>query len=70
MKDNHASITKQYMKKQSKWLGTARVSKKTRIFLPEEKRVAEAIEYRIISRLKTSYIWIKNNMRKDIRNYY
>ena len=39
MKEKHASIIKQYMKKQTRWLGTAQVSKKIIIFLPEEKRV-------------------------------
>ena len=70
MKEKHASMTKQYMTKQTRWLGTAQVPKKRRIFIPEEKRVAEAIEYIISSSIKVSYIWIKNNMRKDILNYY
>ena len=55
--------------KKTRWLGTAQLSKKRRIFLPEEKRVAEAIEYRISIRLKASYRWINNNMRRDILNY-
>ena len=43
MKEKHESMTKKYMKKQTMWLGTAHVSNKIRFFLPEEKRVEEAI---------------------------
>ena len=63
-------MTNQYTTKQTRWFGNAQVSKKRRGFLPEEKRVAKAIEYRISSRLKASYIWIKKNTRKDVLNYY
>ena len=38
--------------KQIRWLGIAQVSKKRRIFLPEEKRVAKDIKYRTSYRLK------------------
>ena len=70
MRDKHASTTKQYTTKKTTWLGTAQVSKKIRIFLPEWKMVAAAIEYRISSMLMVSYRWIKKNMKKDILNYY
>ena len=45
------------------------LQKKKNICLPEEKRVAEAIKERITNRLKVSYRWIKNNMRREILNY-
>ena len=32
MKEKHASMTKQYMTKQTRWFGTAQVSKKRIIF--------------------------------------
>ena len=50
--------------------GLQRYPRKEEDFLPEDERVAQAIEQRISSSLKASYIWIKNNKRKDILNYY
>ena len=38
--------------------------------LPEEKRVAEAIQWGIRSRLKAYHRCINNNIRKYILNYY
>ena len=51
-------------------LGNAQVSNKIRIFLPEEKLVAEDIKERTINSLNVSSRWLKNKMRKDIINYY
>ena len=63
-------MTKQYMKNKTGGQGMHRYPRKEEEFLPEQKRVAQAIEQMISSSLKASYRWINNNMRKDILNYY
>ena len=46
MEEKHASMTKQYLKK-NRWLETAQVSRKEEVFLPEEIRFSEDIRERI-----------------------
>ena len=46
------------------------IQEKKNIYLTEDKKVYEAINERTSIRIKVYSIWIKNNMRKDILNYY
>ena len=60
------------MTKQTRWLGTAQVSKKRKRINYLKREGFQGIKYRISNRLKVSSKWINNNTRKEILNnhYY
>ena len=71
IKEKHASMTNQYLTKQTNLLGTVQVSNKIRgVYVPEYKRSDEAIIYTIRNGIKVFYIWKNRKMRKEILNVY
>ena len=71
MKDNHVSMTNQYLKKQTKCLVTVQVFKERRLlFVPEDKITGEVIKDRRRNMLSFSSKWINHKMRREILKYY
>ena len=59
-----------YLKK-NRWLGTAHVSNKIGIFFkPGDESFTKANKEGVSNRIKEYSIWINNNTRKEIINYY